>query len=131
MPSTGNGFRPSVQSDVETGITNVVLGMKEEQTSSRSGLEMEMKEGILVTRVDGVFAGANSTTGKFSLIAGGRVVRNGREAETFREVTISGDFFECLGSIKKTGDELYTTEPGAMSVLAPDLWTGKLTVSGK
>lgn len=96
-----NGFRPSVQSDVETGITNVVLGMKEEQTSSRSGLEMEMKEGILVTRVDGVFAGADSTTGKFSLIAGGRVVRNGREAETFREVTISGDFFECLGSIKR------------------------------
>ena len=129
--STGNGFRPSVQSDVETGVTNVVLGMKAEQTSSRSGLEMEMAEGILVTRVDGVFAGADSTTGKFSLIAGGRVVRNGKEAETFREVTISGDFFACLGSIKKTGDELYTTEPGTMSVLAPDLWIGKLTISGK
>lgn len=131
VPSTGNGFRPSVQSDVETGITNVVLGMKAEQTSSRSGLEMEMAEGILVTQVDGVFAGADSTTGKFSLIAGGRVVRNGREAETFREVTISGDFFECLGRIKKAGNELYTTEPGAMSVLAPDLWIGELTISGK
>ena len=129
--STGNGFRPSVQSDVETGVTNVVLGMKAEQTSSRSGLEMEMAEGILVTRVDGVFAGADSTTGKFSLIAGGRVVRNGKEAETFREVTISGDFFACLGRIKMVGDKLYTTEPGTMSVLAPDLWIGKLTISGK
>ena len=129
--STGNGFRPSVQSDVETGVTNVVLGMKAEQTSSRSGLEMEMAEGILVTRVDGVFAGADSTTGKFSLIAGGRVVRNGKEAETFREVTISGDFFACLGRIKMVGDKLYMTEPGTMSVLAPDLWIGKLTISGK
>ena len=129
--STGNGFRPSVQSDVETGVTNVVLGMKAEQTSSRSGLEMEMAEGILVTRVDGVFAGADSTTGKFSLIAGGRVVRNGKEAETFREVTISGDFFACLGRIKMVGDKLYTTEPGPMSVLAPDLRIGKLTISGK
>ena len=129
--STGNGFRPSVQSYVETGVTNVVLGMKAEQTSSRSGLEMEMAEGILVTRVDGVFAGADSTTGKFSLIAGGRVVRNGKEAETFREVTISGDFFACLGRIKMVGDKLYTTEPGTMSVLAPDLWIGKLTISGK
>ena len=129
--STGNGFRPSVQSDVETGVTNVVLGMKAEQTSSRSGLEMEMAEGILVTRVDGVFAGADSATGKFSLIAGGRVVRNGKEAETFREVTISGDFFACLGRIKMVGDKLYMTEPGTMSVLAPDLWIGKLTISGK
>ena len=92
---------------------------------------MEMAEGILVTRVDGVFAGADSTTGKFSLIAGGRVVRNGKEAETFREVTISGDFFACLGRIKMVGDKLYTTEPGTMSVLAPDLWIGKLTISGK
>ena len=130
VTSTGNGFRSSIQSDVGTGVTNLILESREPSVS-RADLEQAMGEGILVTRVDGVFAGADSTTGRFSLIAGGRVIRQGKEAETFREVTISGSFFECLRQIRKTGEELYTTEPGDSSVSAPDLWTGTLTISGK
>lgn len=131
LKSTGNGFCSSVKEEVGTGITNIVLGMDYGYTDTRSGVEKEMREGILVTRVDGVFAGADSRSGDFSLIAGGRVIRDGEEQETFREVTISGNFFEILRRVKKSGNQLYITDPGGMSVLAPDLWIEFVTVSGK
>ena len=71
--------------------------------------------------VDGVFAGTDARTGKFSLIAGRRRIRAGKEAEPFREVTISGDFLKYStrcgrsvmslcdrsGSGKRTGSRSY------------------------
>ena len=89
-----------------------------------------MGEGLLITHVDGVFAGTDARTGKFSLIAGRRRIRAGKEAEPFREVTISGDFFELLRQVRQVGDEVFVTGAAAASVLVPDLMTGELTVSG-
>ena len=57
-------------------------------------------------------------------------IRAGKEAEPFREVTISGDFFEVLHQVRQVGDEVFVTGAAAASVLVPDLMTGELTVSG-
>lgn len=59
-----------------------------------------MCHGILVTDVDGVFAGINVMTGTFSLIVKGRKIENGRETDAFCQVTIAGNFFDMLGQIQ-------------------------------
>ena len=130
VESTGNGFHPGIREDVQTGVTTLVLGMEEKNITTRNCLEEAMGEGLLITHVDGVFAGTDARTGKFSLIAGRRRIRAGKEAEPFREVTISGDFFEVLRQVRQVGDEVFVTGAAAASVLVPDLMTGELTVSG-
>ena len=56
---TGNGFKQSPKSDVEIGITNVILqsecDLGEKTESSILDLKKKMCHGILVTDVDGVF----------------------------------------------------------------------------
>lgn len=129
--STGNGFRPTLQEDVGTAATNVVLGMDFAHTCAEEGLIPKLGNGVLVTSLDGVFAGTDSRTGQFSLLASGRRIENGTVAEPFHEVTISGNFFEMLGAITEVGADVYPTDPGKRSVLSPAVLTGTVTVSGK
>lgn len=130
--STGNGFRFSLQSNVATGVTNLLFGSSDEaKRKTLKELEQELQEGILVTKVDGVFAGADSVTGEFSLIAGGKRICGGKEEGSFREVTISGNFFDLLKRIKKVSVDTQTTFPDIASVTAPAVAVGDMIVSGK
>ncbi|MDO4265985.1 MAG: metallopeptidase TldD-related protein [Eubacteriales bacterium] len=128
--STGNGFRPDAQSDIGTGVTNVLLLADAEHTKPLSELLSAMQDGLYVTAIDGTFAGTDAKKGSFSLIARGRVVRGGRLCESFREVTIAGSFFEMLLQAKALGDEPAATAPDLACVLAPALFAGDLVVSG-
>lgn len=128
--STGNGFRPTLQEDVGTGATNVVLGMDFAHTCTEEELIRKRENGILVTGLYGVFAGTDSRTGQFSLLASGRRIENSTLAEPFHQVTISGNFFEMLGTITEVGADVYPTDPGKRSVLSPAVLAGTVTVSG-
>lgn len=131
VQSTGNGFRSSIQSDIEIGVTNVVFGTENaEKMKTQTEMEEMLQDGLLITNVDGVFAGTNSKTGTFSLIAAGRIIQNGSIQGAFREVTIAGNFFELLKNISYVGHELESTWPESMCVLSPAVIAGKIMVSG-
>lgn len=128
--STGNGFLQDPQSDVGTGVTNVLLTADRAHTRTQEELFALLGNGIYVTAIDGTFAGTNAKTGSFSLIAKGRLCENGAVTGAFREVTIAGNFFEMLKAAEAAGDTLSATWPDLSCVLAPALLCGELVVSG-
>lgn len=126
--STGNGFKSSITSDVGIGITNVVVKGKE-QVSFTELLE-NMGEGLLITEVDGVFAGTNINNGEFSLIAKGNRIEQGSICSPFCDVTISGNIYELFKNIAAFGEDEVCTPPGYASVISPSIFVKEITISG-
>ena len=128
--STGNGFQPDPQSDVGTGVTNVILESDPAHRKTQAELFSALSDGLYVTGIDGTFAGTNVKTGHFSLIARGRVIKDGKPAGAFREVTIAADFFDMLCRVTAAGNVCAATAPDMACVLAPALLTEGIVVSG-
>ena len=125
--SGGNGFRPSFSAEVSTGYTNLVLSAGEK---SLEELLEELGEGLLITGVSGVFAGARPTTGEFSLIAQGFRVQGGQQGRAVSKITIAGDFFEMLRQVRGIGNDARWMRAANGCVCAPPLLVESLAVSG-
>lgn len=103
VKTTGNASKASYSAPV--GIRpysfyiNPVKGTLEE-------LFAEAKDGIYVTSLEGMHAGANSITGDFSLSAGGFRIENGKKAGPIKGFTVSGNFFSLLKDISMVGEDL-------------------------
>lgn len=129
--STGNGFKADFRSEIGTGVTNVELRSSDGQGKTLEELTDAVGEGILVTGIDGTFAGVDVRSGNFSLISKGVIIRNGKKAEAFSQVTIAGNFYEMLNQILEVGNDPAETAPSAAFVRTPSVYVGNLTVSGK
>ncbi|WP_457630613.1 TldD/PmbA family protein [Oceanithermus sp.] len=70
------------------------------------GAGLELAEGVLVTDLMGVHAGANPISGDFSLQALGIKIEGGEEAYPVENITISGNFFDVLERVVALGGEL-------------------------
>jgi len=65
-----------------------------------------MKDGIVVTELMGLHAGANPISGEFSLQALGLKVEGGEVAYPVENFTVAGNFLELLSRITALGREL-------------------------
>ena len=65
----------------------------------------KMGSGIIVTDLEGVFAGVNTINGSFSLLSKGMLVENGKPVKPFCEVTIAGNIYTMLEEIETLGDD--------------------------
>ena len=83
-----------------------VLGVAPHNVIVAPGDGVELQDGVLVTDLMGVHAGANPISGDFSLQALGIKIENGEEAYPVENFTISGNFFELIERIVAVGDEL-------------------------
>jgi len=71
-----------------------------------TGQGVEQQEGVRVTDLMGVHAGANSISGDFSLQAPGLKIEGGEAAYPVENFTISGNLFELLERVVAVGSEL-------------------------
>ena len=83
----------------------------------------ETGEGIYITEVTGLHAGANPITGDFSLSSSGFMIEGGKKGRPVKSFTVSGNFFELLKKIEKVGADLEFLRGkwGAPSVLVRDM----------
>lgn len=130
LSSTGNGFKPDVTGDIGTGATNIILS-SEEESFSRKELIASAESGIYITRIDGMFAGADIESGDFSLLASGNRIRNGRICEAVHQFTISGNICELWKNIEQIGDDPVYRITGGACILSPTLKIRALAVSGR
>ena len=128
--STGNGFKSDVSSAVGTGVTNVLLQSASGSYCSMEQLCAKMKDGLIVTGLEGVFAGVNTINGRFSLLCKGMVVENGKQVKPFCEVTIAGSIGDLLRDVVALGDDPAPTAAGSQFVQTPSILLKKLAVSG-
>ncbi|GEM88883.1 TldD/PmbA family protein [Oceanithermus desulfurans] len=83
-----------------------VLGVAPHNLIVAPGAGVRLEEGVLVTDLMGVHAGANPISGDFSLQALGLKVEGGEAAYPVENFTISGNVFELLERIVAVGQDL-------------------------
>ena len=89
-------------------------------------------DGIYVTGVKGLHAGANAITGDFSVESEGFLIKNGKKAGPIKSFTVAGNFFELLKSIDSRSNEVKWGIPGGFTVFgAPDVLVMNMSVAGK
>ena len=122
VETTGNARRAG-RMDVAPTNFYIVPGSR-----SLDQLLQDMEDGLLITDVSGLHAGANPVSGDFSLLSNGFVIRGGKQAEPVERVTVAGNFYQLLKAVRAVGSDLEF--PGS-SVGSPSLDVGTLPVSGK
>ncbi len=89
-------------------------------------------EGIYVTGVKGLHAGANPITGDFSVESEGFLIKDGKKAGPVKSFTIAGNFFELLKNIDSLSNEVKWGIPGGFTVFgSPDVLIKDMSVAGK
>ena len=100
--------------------------------STLEELFAEAGNGIYVTEVKGLHAGANAVTGDFSLESAGFMIRNGKKCEAVKSFTVSDNFFDFLKKIDKVGDEVEMGFRGGFTNFAsPAVLVRDMSVAGK
>ena len=128
VQTTANASRPGYAAPVGVAPTNFYF--KPSGTDFEGMLEA-LGDGLLITELQGMHAGANPITGDFSLAAKGFRVRGGRKAEAVAQITIAGNFYEVLKDVEAVGGDLEFRAPGGSCFGSPSVLVKRLSVAGK
>ena len=99
---------------------------------SRDELFALAGNGIFITEINGLHAGANPVSGDFSLQSAGFVIRDGKKCEAVKGFTVAGNFFELLKSISALGAKLERgVTTGFTGFCSPDVLIPEMSIAGK
>ncbi|SCX82693.1 TldD/PmbA family protein [Alkaliphilus peptidifermentans] len=127
VTSTGNGFKNSHKATIGVEATNMYI---EKGDLTLVDLTKEMKDGIIITGVDGLHAGINAISGNFSLSANGLLVENGQIVRSLAQITVSGNLYTMLLEILAIGQDIKFSHPSSNYFGAPSILVKELTISG-
>lgn len=125
VASTGNAVRNGYSGPVRVGPTNMFLKPGEKTLDE---LMADVGDGLVVTGLSGLHAGANATSGDFSLLSNGYTIEGGKRGHAVERVTVAGNFYELLKNIRAVGSDIDLPPAGVDS---PSVDVGVLKVSGK
>ncbi len=123
--TTGNASR-SYKSNISVAPTNLYF-TKGGKTFNE--LEKTLDEGIVLTEVSALHSGFNAISGDFSLPAKGYTIKKGIKDRYFRQITVSGNYFQLLQDILTVGDDLSFGTNG--NIGSPSLLISKINVAGE
>ena len=127
--STANGQRMSYASPVtiEPYSFYIMGGEK-----SFDELCATVKDGIYITALKGLHAGANAVTGDFSIDSEGFRIKDGKICEAVKSFTVAGNFFDLLKSVEAVSSEVSFGLPsGFTSYGAPEILVRNMSIAGK
>ena len=127
VQTTANASRPGYAAPVGVAPSNFCIRPGE---ADFDGMLEKLGEGLLITDLQGMHAGANPITGDFSLAAKGFAVHGGKRAGAVNQITVAGNFYELLLGIEAVGADFEFQYPGASCFGSPSLLVEKLSVAG-
>lgn len=130
VKTTGNGYKGSYASTV--GINHYSFYINPVK-GSLEDLFVEAGNGVYITSVEGMHAGANPITGDFSLSSGGFKIEDGKKTTPIKGITISGNFLQLMKDITSVGEDL-KFNPGALSAHrcgSPSVLVPGMKIAGK
>ena len=125
VESTGNGSKADYSSPVRVAPSNLYF---EPGALSFEELLSQVGDGIVITEVSGLHAGANPVSGDFSLLSKGYTLKDGKRDQPLERITVAGNFYELLKNIRAFANDLRFPN-GALGSASAD--AGEMTVSGK
>ena len=100
--------------------------MTEEELLNKVG------NGVYITSLSGLHAGANAITGDFSLQSAGFMLENGKKTTAVKSFTVAGNFYELLKNVTAVANNAHLpTAMGSTAFGAPTTWVDGLSVAGK
>ena len=89
-------------------------------------------DGVYITDLKGLHAGANEVTGDFSIESAGFRIVDGKKADAVKSFTIAGNFFDLLKSITALSNEVKFGVPGGKTTFgSPNVLIKDMSVAGK
>ena len=124
--TTGNASKAGY--DAPVGIRPFTMylqngDMTEEALLAKAG------NGVYITSLGGLHAGADPISGDFSLQSSGYMIENGVKTRYVKSFTVAGNFYELLKQITDMASNLET--PGMGSFGAPAVRVDGLSIAGK
>ena len=115
-----NGSKADYSSPVRVAPSNLYF---EPGVLSFDELLRQAGDGIVITEVSGLHAGANPVSGDFSLLSKGYTIKDGQRDQPLERITVAGNFYQLLKDITDVGgDLLFEASPiGSPSVLVKRL----------
>lgn len=127
--STGNGQRKSYASTVTIDPYSFYLAGG---ACSEDELKARLGNGIYLTELKGLHAGANAVTGDFSIESAGFLVENGKISRAIKSFTVAGNFFDLLREIEALSDKVYFDASTSVTAYgSPDVLVRNVSVAGK
>lgn len=127
--TTANAMKGSYSSPIGTSPYSFCIEPGED---SFDELLRKTGDGIFITEIKGLHAGANAVTGEFSLESAGFMIRGGRLCEPVKSFTVAGNFFDMLKEITAVGDKLELgVQMGITGFGSPAVLVPKMSIAGK
>jgi len=100
--------------------------LSEEELLAKAG------NGVMITSLGGLHAGADPISGDFLLQSAGFMIRDGKKAEYVKSFTVAGNFYDLLKNIVGIADNCQLPMPFGMTTFgAPSVLVEGLSVAGK
>lgn len=127
VESTGNAAR-GYASPVSISPYCLRVAAGEENNEQ---LLARMQNGIYITELKGLHAGADAVTGDFSIESAGFLVENGRLGAPVHSFTVAGNFFDLLKQIDGVSSEVKMGMPATAAFASPDVLVRGIAVAGE
>lgn len=123
--STGNGFKAGYAAAPSVTPMNTYI-----EPGQRSLEEMceTMKDGLVITDLQGLHAGIDFVSTNFSLQCAGYLVKDGKKDHAVSMITVAGNFMELMNQIEEIGNDL---EWEYHSIVAPSIRFTQCSISGE
>ena len=127
--TTGNASKGGYTAPV--GISPFTMYLAGGEISEEELLE-QVGDGVYITSLGGLHAGADSISGDFSLQSAGFMIEGGKKTKYVKSFTVAGNFYELLMNITALANNM--TLPRAMGKTtfgAPSTRVDGLSIAGK
>lgn len=127
--TTGNASKAGYDASVGIRPFSMYLAngdLTEEELLQKAG------NGVYITNLGGLHAGANPISGDFSLQSSGFQIENGQKTEFIKSFTVAGNFYDVLKNIVALADNCHLPRAmGSTAFGAPSVLVDGLSVAGK
>ena len=127
--TTGNGAKAGYTAPV--GIRPFTMYLAGGEMTEEALLE-KVGNGVYITDLAGLHAGADPISGDFSLQSAGFMIENGKKTTYVKSFTVAGNFYELLKNIEAVANNVELPMAMGMTAFgAPSTWVNGLAVAGK
>ena len=127
--TTGNASKAGYDAAVAVRPFTMYLengSLTEEELLAKAG------NGVYITDLSGLHAGANPISGDFSLQSAGFMIRDGKKCEYVKSFTVAGNFYDLLKNITALANNCHLPNAmGSTAFGAPSVLVDGLSVAGK
>ena len=127
--TTGNASKAGY--DAAVAVRPFTMSL-ENGTLTEEQLLKQAGEGVYITSLSGLHAGANPISGDFSLQSAGFMIREGEKREYVKSFTVAGNFYDLLKNVTALANNCKLPNAmGSTAFGAPSVLVQGLSVAGK